>query len=226
VGVDFSNPPVAARQDEIKRTIQDEESQTEPAEISTTTNSSPAVLLGDPLLWLCAFVFFFYSPLEATVGAWATTYLGDKGLPVGTAAGVLSAYWLSAMATQLLTAFCLPAGWESLLLLALSGACVWVLIGIVWSRRRGVAVALVIGAGLVFGPIMPTNMAVLLGHFDQSFHGRAVGLLFAVGGLGWTTVPLLMGAYARRTSVQQSFLIAAGSAVGLCGMTLALWMLL
>lgn len=59
-------------------------------------------------------------------------------------------------------------------------------------------------------------MAVLLGHFDPSVHGRAVGLLFAIGGIGWTAIPLLMGAYAQRTSVQRGFLIAVASAVGLC----------
>jgi hypothetical protein len=33
----------------------------------------------------------------------------------------------------------------------------------------------VLAAGLVFGPIFPIIMATLLGHFDQSLHGRAVG---------------------------------------------------
>ena len=36
------------------------------------------------------------------------------------------------------------------------------------------------------------------------------------GGIGWTTIPMLIGAYAGRTSVQKSFRVAAASAVGLC----------
>ena len=90
------------------------------------------------------------------------------------------------------------------------------------STGRQTAIGLVLIAGFVFGPIMPTSMAVLLGHFDEAYYGRAIGLFFAIGGIGWTTVPLLMGAYARRTTVQQSFLVAVGSAVGLCGATCAL----
>jgi fucose permease len=101
------------------------------------------------------------------------------------------------------------------LILAFALASVAVLAGVVWGRGRGMAVAMVVAAGLIFGPIFPTIMAVLLGHFDKSLHGRAVGLFFAIGGIGWTTIPMMMGAYARRTSVQRGFVIAVGAAAGL-----------
>lgn len=78
------------------------------------------------------------------------------------------------------------------------------------------AITTVVAAGLFFGPIFPTITAVLLGHFEPSIHGRAVGVYFGIGGLGWATIPLLMGAYAQRTSIQRGFLIAVASAVGLC----------
>ena len=47
--------------------------------------------------------------------------------------------------------------------------------------------------GLVFGPVFPTLMAVLLSHCEPATHGRAVGLFFALGGLGWTTIPVAIG---------------------------------
>ena len=65
-------------------------------------------------------------------------------------------------------------------------------------------------------------MAVLLSHCEPATHGRTVGLFFALGGLGWTTIPVLIGAYARRTNVQQAFSIAAGEAVGLAAIALVL----
>jgi fucose permease len=95
---------------------------------------------------------------------------------------------------------------------------------VVFSRRRGMAIGSVVVAGLIFGPIFPTIMALLLGHFPQSLHGRAVGLFFAIGGLGWTAIPMLIGAYAQRTSVQRGFVMAAASAVGLCAIALALFL--
>jgi hypothetical protein len=49
-----------------------------------------------------------------------------------------------------------------------------------------------------------------------------VGLLFAIGGIGWTTIPALIGAYARRTNVQRGFLIAVAAAVGLSVVALVL----
>jgi fucose permease len=97
-----------------------------------------------------------------------------------------------------------------------------VLSAVVLSRSPLVAVATVLTAGLIFGPIFPTIMAVLLGHFDSSVHGRAVGLFFAIGGIGWTTIPALIGAYARRTSVQHAFTIAVAAAVGLSVVSLLL----
>jgi hypothetical protein len=65
-------------------------------------------------------------------------------------------------------------------------------------------------------------MAILLSHTEPAAHGRAVGLFFALGGLGWTTIPVLIGAYARRTNVQKAFGIAVGAAIGLAGLSLVL----
>jgi len=82
----------------------------------------------------------------------------------------------------------------------------------VLSADRTTAVALVVVAGLVFGPIFPTLIAVLLGGVPDTLHGRAVGLFFALGGIGWTVVPLLIGAYARRVGVQRGFVVAVAAA--------------
>jgi fucose permease len=195
-----------------------------PGEDAATTSANVGIttLLGDAMLWLCALALFFYAPLEATMAAWATTYLGDKGVSEGSSAGLLSVFWLLFTGSRLLTAFALPKGSETTLVLALSVLCIAVWTAVVFGRRRGMAIGSVIVAGLVFGPIFPTVMALLLGHFPRSLHGRAVGLFFALGGLGWTAIPMLIGAYAQRTSVQRGFVMAAASAVGLCAIALVL----
>lgn len=198
-----------------------------PAEEAATAATDPGMagLLAAPIMWLCALALFFYAPMEATLATWATTYLGENRVGEGVASGLLSGFWLAFMASRLvtaLTAYALPEGSEATLILVLSLVCIGVWATMVFSRGRGVAMAMVVVAGLVFGPIFPTIMAVLLGHFDKLLHGRAVGLLFGIGGLGWTAIPMLIGAYARRTSVQRGFLLAAGSAVGLSGIALAL----
>lgn len=197
---------------------------TQPVGQDTTASGSGgiATLLGDVMLWLCAFGLFFYAPLEATMGAWATTYLRDKGVNEGPASGLLSVFWLLFTGSRLLTAFALPKGSETALVFALAAVCIGVWAAVVFSRRRSLAIGSVVTAGLVFGPIFPTVMALLLAHFPPSLHGRAVGLFFAIGGLGWTAIPMLIGAYAQRTSIQRGFVMAAASSVGLCAIALAL----
>jgi fucose permease len=177
-------------------------------------------LLRDPVLWLCGLAMFFYSPLESSLGAWTTTYLGERGVGERTAPRILSGYWLAFMASRLTAAFLLPGGRETTTLVVLAAGSLAVLLAIVASRGAGTAAALVLAAGVAFGPIFPIIMALLLGHFPAALHGRAVGLLFALAGIGWTTIPILIGAYARRAGVQRGFAVAAGAAVGLTGVAL------
>jgi len=189
------------------------------------------MLLSEPVLWLCALALVFYAPLEATMAAWATTYLGEKGLSEGSAARLLSAFWLAFMASRLLTAvlvirFPIVGGSETLLIVALALLCVLMWMCVVWSRSRGMAIAMVVGAGLVYGPVFPTLVGVLLGpdgfKFQPTLAGRAVGVFFAVGGIGWTLIPMAIGAYARRTSIQRGFRVALAAAMCLFMTTVAL----
>ena len=201
----------------------------EPSATGPATRAAPGLtsLLTNPVLWLCTLALLFYGPLEAATGAWTTTYLGDKGLGESAASGLLSAFWLAFTASRLATALGaraldLPPGSETIVILVSAAGAAVALSGMVWARGRAMAVAMVIAAGVVYGPIYPTIMAVLLGHVDPSLHGRAVGLLFAIGGIGTATIPAAMGAYAKRTSVQRGFLIAVASAVALTAVAVVL----
>ncbi|MCI0680654.1 MAG: MFS transporter [Gemmataceae bacterium] len=179
-------------------------------------------LLSDPILWLCGFALFFYGPMEASLAAWTTTYLRDQGVKESTAAGMLSVFWLSFMAARLITAFALPAGAERGLILAAGAVSAGILFAMVYNRGAATAMMLVHACGLFFGPIFPTLIAVLLGHFPPQAHGRAVGLLFAIGGVGWTMIPILIGSYAQRTSLQRALIIVVFAAVGLSAVAGAL----
>ena len=165
------------------------------------------------------------------MAAWATTYLGDKGLSEGRSATLLSAFWLAFMGSRLATAliliqYPLPAGGDTVLIIALAFLCILVWAGAVFSPGRASAGAMVVLAGVVFGPTFPTIIGVLTGHVENNISpalsGRAVGLFFAVGGIGWSVIPMMIGAYARKTSVQRGFLVAVGAGVGLLLTALAL----
>ena len=181
-----------------------------------------AQLLADPVVWLCCLAFFCHVPIEASVAAWATTLMTDKQVSEPRASSLLSVFWLTFMTSRLVTALTLPAGQDTLLVLVMAALCVIFTLGIAVSRSAGVTCTMVVAAGLILGPIFPTLIAIYLSHLPASLHGRAVGLFFCIGGIGWTFVPLLVGAAAKRTSVQRAFLIATASAVLLTGLCAAL----
>ena len=182
------------------------------------------ILLGIAILLLCGLGLFFYGPLEASMAAWTTTLLGDRGFTEKVAAAGLSGFWLAFMAGRLLTALTLPEGYGTRLLVALAAGAVLLLAVLVFSRSKQLSLVTVLGLGLVLGPVFPTLIAVLLGSFPKEVHGRAVGLFFGVGGIGWTAIPMLIGSYARKVGVQRSFVIAVAAAGCLGAVSLALWL--
>jgi MFS family permease len=82
------------------------------------------------------------------------------------------------------------------------------LLGIVFSRKRALTIALILLAGFLYGPFFPNLMAILLSHFPVEVHGRAVGILFATASIGWTVFPMVIGAVATRSTLQRGFLVA------------------
>ena len=47
---------------------------------------------------------------------------------------------------------------------------------------------------------------------------------FLIGGVGWTIIPMLIGAYAKRTSMPAQLVIALGAAIGLSVFALLLFL--
>ncbi len=180
---------------------------------SETVAGGLAQLLSNPIVWLCCLAFFCHVPVEAAVATWATTLMTDKGVKEGAASTLLSVFWLTFMSSRLIAALTLPKGWDTTLVIGMAILCIAFTLGIAFSRSAWLTCTMVILAGCILGPIFPTLIAILLSHLPGELHGRAVGIFFCIGGIGWTAIPIMIGAYAKRTSVQQAFLIATGSAV-------------
>src|SRR5205807_9883784 len=75
-------------------------------------------------------------------------------------------------------------------------------------RKGGSAALGLLAIGALLGPIFPTLVGIL---FDfepfKPVRGTAYGTMFAFGALGNLFVPPLIGAYARRSTVQRSMRI-------------------
>jgi len=197
--------------------------------------AAAAVGLGDLLshrtLWICALAMFFYGPLEATMAGWATTYLGDNGVKPARAATWLSGFWLAFMGSRLATAVIvgrhpLPVDGGATGMVAILAALTLMLwLGVVFLRSTGVAPWFVILAGLIYGPLFPTLMGAMISSLgDQAtvLGGRAVGIFFFVGAIGWTFIPMGIGALAKKGGIRRGFLVAVLAAVGLLIVAFAL----
>ena len=188
-----------------------------PAAGAAPVGSGLSALLGSAAFWIPALAFLFYAPLETSIAGWATTIVtgddtGDRVRKI--ASSSLSGFWLGFTGSRLLVSILstkIRIG-EQGLLLALSLCCLALMLTVVLSRSRAVSAAAVVLCGLAFGPVFPTLMTALLKGLPPSTMGRAVGFFFAFASVGWTVIPMLIGAVTRRSGIRRGFLVAAASA--------------
>ena len=181
-----------------------------------------ADLIGDGIVMLCCLAFFFHVPVEACVGAWATTLSMDRGTSEGKATGLLSVFWLTFTVSRLIAALVLPHGSHEVAVIGFAVVMLLVVYGLIKSQKAEGTNALLIVAGLILGPIFPILIALLVGHVDVALQGRAIGLFFCIGGIGWALIPYLVGRQADKSGLQKSFYIVAASAAGLIISTIVL----
>ena len=105
----------------------------------------------------------------------------------------------------------LGASNEQALLVALGVTCVGLMLTLVFVRGQVATSATILLAGIACGPVFPTMMAVVLLSAPPDTMGRAVHFFFSFASVGWTVVPMLIGAVARKTDIQRGFLVAAAS---------------
>jgi MFS family permease len=199
-----------------------------PAADAASPSGGTAALLSSPGFWLLGFAFLFFVPLETSVAGWATT-LVQRQIPAGVpparaariAAWTLSGFWFgftgSRLVVSVLGAFgvmttILGAHNEQALLVAMGLISVVLMLTLAVVRGQAATSATVLLAGVACGPVFPTMMAVVLLSVPPDTMGRAVGFFFFFASVGWTVVPMLIGAVARRTDIQKGFYVAAASA--------------
>jgi fucose permease len=170
-------------------------------------------VLVHPLVWLAGLVFFLYGPVEFAIGTWATTYLTNQGYRETRAAWLLSGFWLCFFAARLALAYLeandvLPRQnepWVILFMALLAAVALGNLAGAASKGNAGLGL-LVLGAFL--GPIFPTLIGIVFQVPALRDHqGTAYGLVFAIGSVGSLIMAPIVGASARKTTVQHSFRI-------------------
>lgn len=162
--------------------------------------SELAAVLRNPLLYLFAFILFFQSGNEFTVGGWLSTFLSERfRIDGGQAAFVLAGYWAAMMIGRWVSSL-LSSRVRAEALVAGSAALSLVAVGaLVFAPSQGVAIGAAALIGLGFAAIFPTTLAQAGGAFAQ-FSGTAFSVIFVVALCGGMTSPWLAGRVAQASS--------------------------
>lgn len=148
-------------------------------------------------------LFYFYCGLEAGTGLWASSFLiGTRSAPVALAGAMVGLFWAALTVGRIavglradvlgptrVVRFASYAALVACAGLALPSSSVWL-----------AAIALV-ALGLALAPIYPLVMHDTPSRFRGSRGMRLVGYQVAAGSLGTATLPWLLGALAKRTSL-------------------------
>lgn len=191
--------------------------------VSTGYQFSEAfALLRHPAVIVAALALFCYIALESSMTTWSKPYmteiLGGAANPSAArnAGLVLSLFGVAMMIGRFITSAIKGLTKIGVTLIAAAAlvAVGTILVMIVTSSATLASVAVVL-TGLVFAPIFPTIVGVTFAKFEPRLYGSIFGIIFAVGLLGGTFVPQIVGSLSAGATVQQSLQIVAGMAAAL-----------
>ena len=179
-------------------------------------------LLGTPAVLIAAAALFCYISLEVSMGTWSKPYMtelfGGAANPgaVAKAGLILSLFGAAMMVGRFLTSAVknlTAIGVRLIAVLALVAMAA--ILVMIMTTSSAVATAAVVLAGFVFAPIFPTIVGVTFAKFEPRLYGSIFGIIFAIGLLGGTFVPQIVGNLSVGATIQQSLLIVAAMAAAL-----------
>jgi len=166
-----------------------------------------AHVVGNPLLWLCAFLLFFQSANEFTVGGWISSYLSEViGFAPAAASLVLAGYWAAMMSGRFVSSRIVGRLGNARLVLASAVLAFAAALIAAFAQSQLVACAGAILLGLGFAAIFPSTLAVV-GEAFPAFTGTAFSVAFVVALSGGMTAPWLTGRIAAASSLRQGMLV-------------------
>jgi len=186
-------------------------------------------LLGNPAVLVAALALVCYISLESSMNTWSKPYmtelLGGAGQPgaVSRAGFILSLFGVAMMIGRFATSMVKNLTTIGVRLVAVASLlAAGAILVMITTTSPGVATAAVVVTGLVFAPIFPTIVGVTFAKFEPRLYGSIFGIIFAVGLLGGTFVPQIVGSFSVGATIQQSLLIVLAMAVALFVISLLL----
>ena len=170
--------------------------------------------LRDPLVLGLAFLLFFESGVEFTLGGFISTYLTrDMAASVRLASWVLAGYWAAIMVGRLVlsrsTAGARP---YRLLLVCASGALAGSVVTAIASSPAVAALGIFV-TGVSLAGVFPTTLAIAGARYE-AHSGTVFGILFAVALAGGISLPWTAGHIGGAVGLQWVFVLVAGDLRG------------
>jgi len=176
--------------------------------------SSAVKLLGNGAVIIAALSLFCYVSLEISMGTWirqlmTQMYAGEAD--ASTYAGwVLGFFGVAMMVGRFLTSTVKNlTAMGARVITAMSFLSIVAIVLMIVTKSPGLAIAAIILTGLAFAPIFPTIVGVTFAKFEPRLYGSIFGIIFAIGLLGGTFVPKVIGNLSVGSTVQQSLVIPA-----------------
>ncbi len=184
---------------------------------STGFQFSMAVkLLGKGAVLIAALALFCYIALEISMATWSKPYMteilgGNANSDAVAKAGlILSFFGVAMMLGRFLTSTIKNLTAIGVRLIALASlVSILAILLMIFTHSSILATIAVILTGFVFAPIFPTIVGITFAKFEPSLYGSIFGIIFAIGLLGGTFVPQIIGNLSVGASVQQSLVIVA-----------------
>jgi fucose permease len=176
-------------------------------------------LLGKGAVLLAALALFCYMALETSMGTWGKPYMTEifKGSgnanPEVNAGVVLGLFGVALMIGRFITS--MIKNLSAIGTRVIAGAALISILAIflmISTSSPVMAIVAIVLAGLVFAPIFPTVLGVTFSKFEPKLYGSILGITFAVGLLGATFVPQIVGSLSAGATVKQSLYILAAMA--------------
>jgi MFS transporter, FHS family, glucose/mannose:H+ symporter len=165
-----------------------------------------------------AFILFFESGNEASVGGWTSTYVNSAGFSSRAATLVLAAYWGALMVGRILAARILRAIGKSQLvvasaLLSWTGCAVLLISNLLSFLALGAVLI-----GLSYGPVFPTTLAIAGDRYPKQA-GTVFGLLFSVALIGGMLLPWTVGQVSQALGVHMGMVVPGIGAIGITALS-------
>ncbi|NMC64750.1 MAG: MFS transporter [Acidobacteria bacterium] len=159
------------------------------------------------LLWLGAFILFFESGNEFSIGGWLSSFLQEKfQFSLNQAALVLSGYWFFLMIVRLVFPLINRLVKREAIVFFSAALALVSVSGLIISPLKGLAVVFALLTGLGLAAIYPTTLAVV-GEQFPALSGTAFSLAIATGLVGGMISPWLVGLISQHSTLQIGLLV-------------------